>query len=482
MSHLLETNGGAVKQFKWGIKKGVGMNDKNLQFYESFVYEGVEYFLYDCVYFYHTDHVETSVGKLVKIYERPNHEKVVKVVWFFRPCEIRNFLGDYQPNWNELLLASGVGTGVSNVNNLGSIIGKCNVICTSKDKRNPEPSKTELKTADFFFNHAFDVQRRAVVDKFPNEIDGVKVERFFNRKEDKKTTSPPHVGTNLGRKIVIKCRTDPSHTLQCQVEDKAEVRTSESVLPKSSLPPCPPRKRKIIEENSTINRSSESPKEEEFYDNAQKLNPDKRIKTCREIIEVTERPDSERRKWFKKLPWDERLRNARDSGTLVLLSNLDPSYTSFEVEDLLWHVLKEKVEARIIEWSPTFNTDYGRALVIFKTKDAAESALYESNRRCLVLGEMRVVYAEKGIITEPEKQRKFTGHLVLDRFQKQQRDMKNAVSTSHCSQKNTIEYSMATEWLQLYKKSDAWWNALYQRQMQEIQATKSKLKMTDILL
>ncbi|KAE9600507.1 hypothetical protein Lalb_Chr14g0373621 [Lupinus albus] len=88
-----------------------------------------------------------------------------------------------------------------------------------------------------------------------------------------------------------------------------------------------------------------------------------------------------------------------------------------------------------------------------------------------------VVYAEKGTITEPERQRKFTGHLVLDRFQKQQRDMRNAVSTSHCSQKNTIEYSMATEWLQLYKKSDAWWNALHKRQMEEIQATKSKLKM-----
>ncbi|CAL0322015.1 unnamed protein product [Lupinus luteus] len=473
MSQLLGTNGGDVKQFKWGIKKGVGMNDKNLQFYESFVYNGVEYFLYDCVYFFHTDHVETSVGKIVKIYERPNHEKVVKVVWFFRPCEIRNFLGDYEPNWNELLLASGLGTGVSNVNFLASIVGKCNVVCTSKDKRNPEPSKTELNMADFFFNHTFDVRRHVIDDKFPNEIDGIKVERFFNRKEDKKTTSPPHVGTNLRQKIVIKCRTDPCHTLQCQVEDKAEVRTSENVLPNSSLPPCPPRKRKMIEENSTINQSSKSPEEEEFYDNAQKLNPDRRIKTCREIIEVTERPDS---------PWDERLRNAQDSGTLVLLSNLDPSYTSFEVEDLLWHALKEKVEARIIERSPTFNTDYGRALVIFKTKDAAESALYEWNKRSLVLGEMRVVYAEKGTITVPEKQTKFSGHLVLDRFQKQQRDMRNAVSTSHCSQTNTIEYSMAIEWLQLYKKSDACWNALYQRQMEEIQTTKSKLKMTTIVL
>lgn len=116
MSHSAGANVGELIDFKWGIKKGVGIKNKNIHFYESFVYEGVEYFLYDCVYFYHTDHVETSIGKLVKIFERPNHEKVVRVVWFFRPTEIRNFLGDYQPRWDELFLASGVGNGVSNVN------------------------------------------------------------------------------------------------------------------------------------------------------------------------------------------------------------------------------------------------------------------------------------------------------------------------------------------------------------------------------
>ena len=39
---------------------------------------------------------------------------------------------------------------------------------------------------------------------------------------------------------------------------------------------------------------------------------------------------------------------------------------------------------------------------------------------------------------------------------------KNAVSTSHCSQRNTFEYGMALEWCALQKKSDAWWNALYE--------------------
>lgn len=118
MSHPSEAKVGDSIDFKWGIQRGVGRKNKDIHFYESFVYEGVEYFLYDCAYFHHDDHVETSVGKLVRIYERPTHEKMVKVVWFFRPTEIRNFLGDYQPRWNELFLASGAGKGVSNINPL----------------------------------------------------------------------------------------------------------------------------------------------------------------------------------------------------------------------------------------------------------------------------------------------------------------------------------------------------------------------------
>ena len=102
--------------FKWGNKRGVGQKNKDIQFYESFIYRGVEYILYDCVYFYHNGDLETSVGKLVKIYETRTREKMVKVIWFLRPGDIRNFLGDYQPHWKELFLASGEGKGLSNVN------------------------------------------------------------------------------------------------------------------------------------------------------------------------------------------------------------------------------------------------------------------------------------------------------------------------------------------------------------------------------
>lgn len=38
---------------------------------------------------------------------------------------------------------------------------------------------------------------------------------------------------------------------------------------------------------------------------------------------------------------------------------------------------------------------------------------------------------------------------------------KEAVSTSHCSQPNTIEHEMGMEWRLLHSRSDSWWNRLY---------------------
>nr|XP_025611086.1 protein ANTI-SILENCING 1 isoform X2 [Arachis hypogaea]XP_025673224.1 protein ANTI-SILENCING 1 isoform X2 [Arachis hypogaea] len=543
---------GDLIDFKWGNQTGHGQKNKDISFYESFVYEGVEYFLYDCAYFYLDQHFETSVGKLVKMYERPTHEKVLKVVWFFRPSEVRNFLGDYQPRWNELFLASGAGKGLSNVTPLESIIRKCNVVCTSRDKRNTEPSEIELKTADFFFNCAFDVGRRAILDNFPDVIDGIEVRSFFNGKRESNPSKPLQGRTKTRPKTLINTRSDPSGMLCKQVEHNAEVRTSENVVPKSSPDAFPYKKRKVEDENPTLSPSREFPMEKELDEKGEKLRQDKGVNRCRKItevtkgpnadderslhsfpykkrklgdeklvtnrrsdpgslshsfpfkkgkinrslsisqpnkslkdkefdkevakvrqdesrvktpggvIEVTERPDAERRRWFKKTDWDQRLRDAQEMGTLVLLSNLDPSFASIDVENIVWSALLMKVDARIIEQSVKSNYYYGRALVIFKTKDKAEYAMSEFNRRCLVLGDGRVVSARKGTLTEPNKQRKFHGHLTIDRIppERLRPEMRNAVSTSHCAQANTIEYEMASDWLLQYKKYDVSWEAL----------------------
>lgn len=105
-------------EFKWGKKRGFGGKKKDVRFYESFTYDGVEYALYDCVYMYKEGEPEPYIGKLIKVWENADKTKRVKVLWFFRPCEISNFLGNDQIPENELFLASGEGVGLANVNPL----------------------------------------------------------------------------------------------------------------------------------------------------------------------------------------------------------------------------------------------------------------------------------------------------------------------------------------------------------------------------
>ncbi|XP_022777143.1 protein ANTI-SILENCING 1-like isoform X2 [Durio zibethinus] len=172
--HVKEVNEETDVEFKWGNKLEVDEQNPTSQLYESFVYDGIEYSLFDCVYF--GPEPVFSVGKLVKIWELPNHERMVEVVWFFRPEEIRDLFGDDESLQNELLLASGEGRGLSNVNVLEAISGKCNVVCASKDRRNPQPSKVELSMADFTFYRTFDVGSCRAVDNFPDTIAGIKAQ------------------------------------------------------------------------------------------------------------------------------------------------------------------------------------------------------------------------------------------------------------------------------------------------------------------
>ncbi|GFS44923.1 bromo-adjacent homology (BAH) domain-containing protein [Actinidia rufa] len=118
MSHLVEVDKGENLEFNWGKKRGVGGNKKEVQFYESFAYDGVDYMLHDCVYMYKEGEPEPYIGKLIKIWENADKTKKVKVHWFFHPSEILNYFGDEEALQNEIFLASGEGVGVSNVNPL----------------------------------------------------------------------------------------------------------------------------------------------------------------------------------------------------------------------------------------------------------------------------------------------------------------------------------------------------------------------------
>ncbi|KAK9666295.1 hypothetical protein RND81_14G175100 [Saponaria officinalis] len=161
---------------KWGK---ILAHDGDYKMYRSYTYRGVEYNVYDSVYTFSAGSKETDIGKIMMITETKKVREV-KISWFFRPRDICNFLREYKPCWNELFLACGAGKGLSSFVPLEAIIGKCNVICTSKDRRVPLQSKSDIEKADYFFSHAFDVGTRKLLRNLPDTIDCIKVERLLN--------------------------------------------------------------------------------------------------------------------------------------------------------------------------------------------------------------------------------------------------------------------------------------------------------------
>lgn len=115
---MVEVDDVANLEFNWGKKRGVGGKKKEVQFYESFTYDGVDYNLYDSVYMFKEGEPEPYIGKLIKIWESGDKTKKVKVQWFFQPSEILGWLRDVRVLENEIFLATGEGIGLANVNPL----------------------------------------------------------------------------------------------------------------------------------------------------------------------------------------------------------------------------------------------------------------------------------------------------------------------------------------------------------------------------
>ncbi|KAF9591554.1 hypothetical protein IFM89_004608 [Coptis chinensis] len=66
------------------------------------------------------------------------------------------------------------------------------------------------------------------------------------------------------------------------------------------------------------------------------------------------------------------------------------------------------------------------------------------------------------------KQAKHIGHLSIEKaLQKHRGEKRDAVSTSHFPQPNTIEYYMAVEWCQLQEQSELWWMELHKVVLQK---------------
>ncbi|KAM3284568.1 protein ANTI-SILENCING 1 isoform X2 [Capsicum chacoense] len=508
-------------EFSWGATKGRGATNKDIQFYKSFTYNGVEFNLYDCVYMCRRDEPEPDIGKIVKMWESETRKRIVKVVWFFRPAEVSHWLNNIKVLNNELLLASGEGIGLSNINPVEAITGKCNVVCISTDRRNPQPEDEDLATAEFLFYRTFDVRTRDISDEFPNSIAQIEVEHFFNKVIGQK--QPPHYG---GKGRLEKSHSSLSfggETTKTMLKDGQPGRNTQSMLPPVALGKqtksstkgvamartnqCSTSSKCQVTEvvgkggqgnisvmdktvartevkhsyctSSTSLSDSHALKKRKLQDllGTTPFDQHEVMKSTSQVIEVTPRVKEGASTWFREQPWNERLLLAQEGETLVLLENLDPSYASAEVEDIVWHALGQKVSAKMVQHNTFSNPLNGKAFVIFKSSEAAETAISELKRRCLMLGDGRPVVARRGTIQEPMESRDFPGHLSIGKlkFQKLEK-MRKAVSTSHYSQMNTVEHGLAIEWRVLQEKSSLWWKALHQQQAAEIEHLRSKLK------
>ncbi|KAL3566208.1 hypothetical protein D5086_031623 [Populus alba] len=517
-------------EFKWGKKRGVGGKKKDVQFYESFFYDGVDYTLYDSVYMYKEGEPEPYIGKLIKIWENADKTKKVKVLWFFRPHEISNYLGDEKTPKNELFLASGEGVGNTNVNPLEAIAGKCNVVCSSKDSRNPQPSDEELQEADFVFYRAFDVGNCRILDKIDEKIAGIEVKFLLNRVGNQNSSGVPKLDSNKkevsGNAVVIDdtrilakkesylgekaasssgvqfdevAKTNERQVLveeklkvakasgdlddrsckKAKVDDLAKASYDNRVKSTQKLrhdsndssskavaqitPAAEDKSRPKLTKDpqETNNALSEKPKPDEklangkFPEASLRQPSEEGSKTNYKIQEPTRRPATDRSKWFRGLPWEETMQTAHEQGTLVLLQNLDPSYTSAEVEGLIWQVFKQSCTAKMIQRTARSSPHSGQAFVIFQKREVAEMAVAKLDEVCLMLSNGRPLVGSIASPCFPGKQSTFFGHLTINKLRiHMQREMKEAVSTSHCSQPNTLEYEMAMEWRLLQERSD----------------------------
>ncbi|KAG4954190.1 hypothetical protein JHK87_039784 [Glycine soja] len=169
--------------FAWGKKRGMGGKKKDVQFYESFSFDGAEYAINDTVCLQSgIGGGEPHIGRLIKIWETRDKSRKVKVQWFFRPAEICKYMVGIEVKPNELFLACGGdgAKGFANVNPLEAIVGKCNVVCISKDVGNPQPSG-EAK-ADYVYYRFFDVVQLKVVDQIDVKVAaGIEVKNVSNK-------------------------------------------------------------------------------------------------------------------------------------------------------------------------------------------------------------------------------------------------------------------------------------------------------------
>ncbi|PKA51614.1 DNA (cytosine-5-)-methyltransferase [Apostasia shenzhenica] len=486
-------------QFHWG-KRGASNLKKDVHFYESFTYDKESYSLYDNVYLFKQGADEPYIGKILKIWELPDRKRRVKILWFFRPSDVHAFLDGHTPSEKEIFLASGEGVGLSNVNPLEAIAGKCCVICTSEDVRNPKPSSIAKEKADFIFSRIFDVGSCKILEALPEAIAGVEVRLLLNRAEDQISDLPPNfeaVGTGAFDEIPVK-KLRPSNSLvEFSLDSQGKPLSGTKKLINGSDEELPDNEiyKRLLPRDGYVKQANDDSKDgpsirkvklisdEENSDNdlVQESKGSSAVVELAEEKFLSQQPTSSashRYKWFADMPWKTRVEKADKQGKLVFLYNLDPLYSSSEIEETLHTALQVDCIVKVIPQVSFHNLHYGQAYAIFKSQSEAVRAVQEMDKKRLILSDGRPVCAKLGMLELPRNTNKFSGHLKIDRsrIQTLRLEHKKALSTSHCSQPNTIEYEMALDWLLLQEKYRRSWKRLLKNQGDQMKTFMSRYK------
>ncbi|KQK15256.1 protein ANTI-SILENCING 1 [Brachypodium distachyon] len=494
-------------QFSWGKKKARGGAKMDTQFYDSFTFDNVKYSLYDCVYLFKKGDSEPYIGKIVKIWQQ-NQVKKVKILWFFSPDEIRNYLKGPVVE-KEIFLASGDGTGLADINPLEAIAGKCTVVCISKDDRNRQPTPREQAVADYIFYRFFDVGSCTLSDQVPEKIAGQEVSNLLNPKDEQVTCCPDQEVQGVDHKAgaglkpvslhqsPVRNRMEdespvagvPLPQLTVQEEDKNQVAVvplppaakeeEKSQVDAIILPPAveedapkptqniPKRTQKVLPEKMPSKKLKFS--QDLAVQNVAPIIPDATV--CPGPLELTTRqavPD--RSKWFKPIPWEEQLQMGDEEGRLVYIQNLDIQFGSSDVMELIREALQLTCNAKTINHPTYDDPNNGKAYAVFKSKNAADTAVTKINSGLIVNG--RPLYCSKGLlkVPTPPASGALMGHLTISnkKMGRAQRDeQKKAVSTSHCSQPNTIEYDLALDWMLVREKQARKFSILHKKHAEE---------------
>ncbi|GBG82559.1 hypothetical protein CBR_g34935 [Chara braunii] len=184
----------------------------------------------------------------------------------------------------------------------------------------------------------------------------------------------------------------------------------------------------------------------------------------------------------RALPWAKELPIAAAQGRVLELSNIDPEMTTSDLQKLLDGCFENLRDVKIESVRvPLDVVPELTAYAIFSDAASAAQALREIEDSSLVIeksnepSSWRPLTGRFGI--PPNRKAKdmkmrYPGHLRKTDLESAKRgllpDKKDVLSTSHCSQPNTIEYEMGLQWKLLAEQHKLQKEILLQRHMEEI--------------